>query len=165
MHYFDDHPLVRLTTLVSLKLATTRRSSNFCHRKTHHKHIFHYLLLVALLIMFTSTSIFWVGIIITALSNQDEASHALENLGAYVICAPTTAESSNNCTNSPEVSGGPSSFNNSAPAYFTTAALVCAVCIFSAILDRSNAQWEGRWPLETLLSGGAQRHSTHTTNV
>ena len=97
------------------------------NRKTRGKRAFHYFLLLALLVMFSSTTLFWAGVIITALDNQDGASEELAYLQEYIDCKPTSADMALSCANSRVFPGPP--IGSVAPAYFTTVALVSVVSL------------------------------------
>lgn len=101
------------------------------NRKTQAKRPFHYFLLAALFLMLASNIFFWAGVLVTALNNQDGAALSLEVLDIFVDCRPTTGESSTNCNF--ETWNVPWKIYNKAPAYFTTVALVTAVCVWCHI--------------------------------
>ena len=115
------------------------------HRNTQAKRFFHYVLIAALSLMFSSTAIFWAGVIIAALDNQNGASTTLTQVQTYTHCLPTTADLINSCFDTASTSV-PLRSLNPAPGYFTTITLVVVVGLLFGTLnitdiDSSDGSW------------------------
>lgn len=94
--------------------------------------------------MFASTVFFWAGVITTALDNQRGANTVLTELHYYVNCQPTDAESAYKCEDDIEEYYFNHRFN-SAPTFFTTAALVGVVSgLFHELINYPHKWWI-RW--------------------
>ena len=82
--------------------------------------------------MFASTTLFWAGVIITALHNQRDASRTLAGLRTYVDCLQSAAfGSADTCSHLQVTDGWPiTGWNDDNPVLYITVALVTAVRVF-----------------------------------
>lgn len=101
-------------------------------RKLRKKRTIQYFPLVALLLLFASTVLFWTGAAISALYSQDGTSISIAELHDYVSCLKpaTQPDSASTCA---EVLGENWKDSGLAP-YLVTAALVIAVRTLPPVL-------------------------------